>query len=478
MNNKYCIILSVLILLAPCISKAADKLLQQSDFTYLGAFRVPKSDMGGPKYQGLAYGGSVIAYNPAHNSLFIVGHDQNQEVGEISIPEIINSLKISDLKTARVIQNLADITEGNIAHLGIDGEAIVNGAKIGGLLVYGNHLIGSAYAYYDGGHKAVRSHFISGLTTIAAGDFKGMFELGSKSAPIPQAGFVAGYMTPIPSDWQEKLGGKVLTGMSSIAVVGRTSSGPAAFAFDPDKLGSTPAPASALLYYPIDHQTIGTYYTSQTLYNKGSHQSGLVFPAGTRSIIYTGRQGLGKACYGPGTTIESEQGNRYDSPSPNNTCMGKVMTDTADPCCYDPVTLSKGAHAYPYDNYVWVYDAQDFERVKNGGRIVDNPSPNLVASVSPDSTAAYRPWDIKPYAHWELPFPIKQRGYSIFSGASAYDETTKRLYLVEVQTDTDGYGSHNWPIIHVYKLNTGASSALAPSSLGGGPDILKIKIVK
>lgn len=447
-------------------ASAEDKLLQQSDFTYLGAFRVPKSDMGGPLYQGLVYGGSVIAYNSANNSLFIVGHDRNQQVAEIGIPEIVNSTDINALKEAKIIQNLYDITEGNLLNVMADGGPIpANGTKIGGLLRYGDKLIGSIYAYYDGGYNAVRSHFTSGLSFSTTGDFQGIFEVGNKPIPVPQAGFVAGYMTPIPANWQTALGGKVLTGMSCLAILGRTSSGSAAFAFDPDQLGaSAPAPASALLYYTLEHPTIGDYYTSGTLYNKGTHHSGVVFPIGSRSVVYTGWQGLGEACYGPGTNRAEEHGNRYNFPPPNNTCMGVTMTDTTNPCCYDPLILNKGPHAYPYAYYTWAYDAKDLARVKAAGRIADDPSPNLVDGLSPTSTETYRPWHIKPYAHWQMTFPYKQNGFSIFSGASAYDEISKRLYVVQVQSDTGAYA--NWPIIHVYKVNITPTPVIKNINMG------------
>lgn len=464
MKNKGSFILMAFLFLTPAASHATDKLLQQSDLKYLGAFRVPKIDMGGPQYQGLAYGGAAIAYNASNNSLFITGHDSNQQVAEISIPAIVNSANISSLNTASVLQNLVDITEGNRGNIKIDGTGgIANGTKIGGLLKYDNNLIGTSYAYYDGSYQAVRSHFISGTTLSAAGDFLGMYEVGAKPSQVPQAGFVAGYMTTIPNNWQTALGGKVLTGQSALSILGRTSSGPAAFAFDPSNLGTTPAEATALLYYPLGNQTIGTYYSSQTLYNKGSHHSGVIFPSGTKSIIYTGKQGLGPACYGPGTNIQSEHGNRYNFPPPNNTCMGQVMTDAADPCCYDPVDLSKGAHAYPYADYVWAYDASDFARVKEGGRIIDNPSANLVDSVSITSTETYKPWHIKPYATWTINFPTVQQGYTIFSGSSAYDEANKKLYISQVQSD-----NYSWPIIHVFKVDTAQ----------GAPTILNMKTLE
>ena len=124
------------------------------------------------------------------------------------------------------------------------------------------------------------------------------------------------------------------------------------------------------------------------------------------------------------------------------------MTDTKHPCCYDPVSLAKGSHAYPYADYVWAYDAKDFLRVLYGRTIADDPSPNLVDKTSASSSETYKPWHIKPYGHWEIKYPFQQKGYTLFSGASAYDENTRRLYIVQVQTDNDVF-----PVIHVFKLN-------------------------
>lgn len=488
----------------PCYS--TDKLLQQSDITYIGSFRVPKTDMGGPLYQGLSYGGSIITYNPVNNSLFVTGNDANQQVGEISIPAIINSTDINALNTATVIQNLVDITEGNRDKIAAGrsdckisksqtGDCYGNGSKIGGLLKYGSSLIGSVYAYYDGGASAIYTHFRSGTTTATNGDFEGMFEVGAKPSPVPQAGFVGGYMTTIPSNWQVALGGKVLTGMGNLSVLGRTSSGPALFSFDPNDFGmSTPAPASALLYYNLtssncvntgtdaggdvcDNQNIGSYYTSTTLYKAGSHLSGVVFPSGSKSVIITGKYGTGTSCYGYGNTNGTAGGGPRTTNVPKTEMVSWMNTNGATDypcgtgsipstylegnshqCCYDPSNANPGAHAFPYVPYAWAYDADDLARVKSGGRIVDNPSPNLVTAiiengvilrpgVSPASTETYKPWHIKPYASWTIPSPFTQEGYSISSGASAYDETIKTLYVAQVEADD------SWPIINAYRVD-------------------------
>lgn len=441
-----CVVVSVML---PCFVCADDTLLQSSSFTYLGAFRVPLGDLGGPQYHGLAYGGEVISYNPTNNSLFITGHDQDQLVAEISIPTPVNSSNLTSLNRATALQNLADITEGNRFKLAADGGTVsTDGCRIGGLIIDNNKLIGSVYGFYDAGFNAVKSHFSSGLTLATTGDFIGMAEVGTKPDPVPQAGHVAGFMTKIPTAWQTALGGKALTGQGGISVLTRTSSGPAAFSFDPSNLNmATPATATALIDYPTGHQTIGDYGSSHTYYTAATQISGVSFPTGSKTVLYTGRQGTGPMCYGTGTNVLEEDGRTAESTP--NTCMGSTLI-SPNKCCYDPANLDHGSHAYPYVYYAWAYDATDLARVKAGGRIVDNPSLNLVDGVTSLSTETYKPWHIKPYSTWEFDFPIGQVG--AYGGASTYDNTNKKLYVVQRFADGD------YPLIHVYSVNVGDSS--------------------
>lgn len=405
-------------LLASHVS-AADKLLHAGDFTYLGAFRVPQGDLGGPQYHGLSYGGAAIAYNPAKNSLFIVGHDHDQLVAEISIPSPVAGSNLNGLNTARVLQNLSDITEGNLKRIKAGGAAeTANRVKIGGLLVAGDHLIGSVYSYYDGEHSAVLSHFKSGTSLAATGDFRGMYRVGS-SPGVPQAGFVAGYMGSIPAEYRSPLGGTALTGQAALSIVGRTSWGPAAFAFNPARLGiDNPVSATPLVYYPTGHQTLGAWghpLPPNPRIALGDAITGVLFPPGTRSVLFTGKHGQGSSCYGVGGATDpgGHLGVEY---------------------CRDPDDASKGTHSWPYANQVWAYDVDDFIAVRNGQK---------------------KPWDAVPYAVWSFPLPTGQRVFSIPTGASAYDEINRKLYLVQAGADN----SPTWglPLIHVFRVATGIS---------------------
>src|SRR6188472_2888814 len=58
-------------------------LIYEADLGYLGAFNVPQGEIGRSTFE---YGGTAIAYNPVNSSLFMVGHDWDQNVAEISIP--------------------------------------------------------------------------------------------------------------------------------------------------------------------------------------------------------------------------------------------------------------------------------------------------------------------------------------------------------------------------------------------------------
>jgi hypothetical protein len=178
-------------------------LLDQSDLEYLGAFRVPTGQQGDSSF---AYGGTAIGFNPANNSLFAVGHDHHQAIAEISIPEIINSEVIDDLARATVLQPFAGVL-GRIPDYTLESTV-----KVGGLMVVDGQLLGTAYEYYDGDGDAIDSHFRFTSLDVSAGDVEGLFQVGSLGG-----GFVGGYMTPVPPEWQEVLGAEYITGQAALS---------------------------------------------------------------------------------------------------------------------------------------------------------------------------------------------------------------------------------------------------------------------
>ena len=368
----------------PSPPAATDALLiRAEDLIYQGAFRLPRGVFGGSSFD---FGGTALAFNSARGSLFIVGHDHHQQVAEIAVPAVRNASQLRDLETATMLQPFTDATEGKLGMVG------PNTVKIGGLLPYQGQLYLTAFLYYDGDGSQKLSHFVSGTDLGVKGDVKGPYQVGEIGA-----GFVSGYFGLVPAAWQAALGGPVLNGNCCLSIISRTSYGPAAFTFDPLMLGvKTPAPIKPLVYYPSAHPLLDRgvsgdgWSNTSTLFNGTSAVTGVVFPNGTRSLLFFGRHGLGKFCYGEGHE------------------------------CNDPVQDSKGGHAAPYQQYVWAYDANHLANVKTRRR---------------------DPWTVKPYAVWELKLPFANGGGHL-RGAT-YDPDTNRLFV------SQAYGDGDLPLIHV-----------------------------
>jgi hypothetical protein len=373
-----------------------DPLVQSGDLVYQGSFKLP--NIGSTDAEGFPYGGSALSFDPIRQSLFLVGFELAHKVAEVSIPALGG--------VATLLQPLSDVTEGALPSVN-PGDP--NGSRIGGLLPWGAKLIVSAYAYYDANGTQVLSHFVSGQPLATTGDLSGPFQVGS--APV-KAGYVSGYMGVVPPAWRAALGGPAFTGNSALAIVTRTSQGPAVCTFDPDNIGvKVPCPATPLVYYDPLHP-LGQYSMANPYYNGSTEIRGVVMPEGSRSVLFFGRHGM-TFCYGAGTTNQALD----QQPVPNEPGVHY---------CYDPEDQSKGTHGYPYKDYVWAYDANDLAAVVAG---------------------TLKPWEPKPYATWDITFPTKGAGTHI--NGAAYDPATNRLFLSQAKADGDK------PLIHVFMVGSG-----------------------
>lgn len=389
------------------LSGAADPanapLLQAEDLKYAGAFRLPNSLTDQTSF---SYGGTALTYYPAHNSLLLIGHDWFQRAAEINIARFTIGDNLIDLDTATIRQPLTDVLQGQIDRIGTYTK------KVGGMLPWNNTLIVSAYLYYDGGGAQVLSHFLTGLDFANLGPLKGPYQVGND-----RSGFVSGYMTPIPVEWQAAFGGPALTGNCCLSVISRTSYGPAVSVFNPADIGvKSTVPAKQLLAYPGDHPNLGRYDAQGNGFNGSTKMGGVVFPDGTRSVLFFGHQGIGKYCYGEGTG--------------NQALHGKpVPTEAGVIYCYDPATGGKGEHAYPYVHNVWAYDALDLVSVKNGRK---------------------SPWDIRPYRIWTYELPFHHENHLI--QGVAYDPSTRRIFV------SAAHGDDSRPLIHAFVLPGGINA--------------------
>jgi hypothetical protein len=218
-------------------------------------------------------------------------------------------------------------------------------------------------------------------------------------------------------------------------------------------------PSTGLVYYPATHPTLGGYGANPCIagsaYCTGDSIAGIAWLPGTRTIAVLGTHspGIYTPCYGVGgpyTGSNPASSNYYErygpSVDPNTgTATGSLIQDgdldnafvdgrwinTGVARCYDPLAVAKGEHNYPYRAWIYFYDANDLVKVYNG-------------DINPSTGVAYKPWDIVPYAHGQLPdleqaFPCDVASQCVYS--MTVDPVGRRLFIA---------GGFNY-IVHVYE---------------------------
>src|SRR3990167_9248008 len=119
------------------------RLIQQADLIHLGSFTLPDTLDTTGQY-GFSYVQGTLAFNPANNSLFMVGHVHNQQVAEINIPALGG--------TATVLQSFRDPVEGRLNQI---NPSDPNSKQIAGMWVVGDKLIIAGISYYRSEERRV-----------------------------------------------------------------------------------------------------------------------------------------------------------------------------------------------------------------------------------------------------------------------------------------------------------------------------------
>lgn len=378
---------------------SAEDLLYQQHFTKLGAFRVPDSGLGSGTHANFDgfYSGQALSFNPDGNgesgSLFLAGH-LGLMVAEISIPALVNSTSTGSLNRSRIVQPFGDPMDGKLGSISPGGGS----TNIGGTWFSNLGLMSTGYVYYDGTSAATGSHFISGPSLSTGGDTQGPSRIGSLNP-----GYVGGYIAQVPDSKRGDLGGMDLfSGQSGLSVLGRTSLGPAAVAFHSMDVGITNASGLPLVYYPLNHATLGvagSTVTTATCNPPLTHVcfsgttdeaplSAVAIP-GTKTVLFIYSIGFGDSCYKGASPCDNSQG-------------------------YGVIGGDRGT-------LVLAYSWDDLISVAHGSK---------------------NPWDILPYAAWRL-----DTGFSKKVRGAAYDPTQQILYVSVYSSDTNGS-----PVIVAYKV--------------------------
>ena len=187
-------------------------LLHLSDFDYQGAFRLPAADYG---ISSMNYSEGPLAYDPAANSIFIVGHAHHQAVAEFLVPALVDSTVIGVLNMARdpvqTFVALLDQVAANPQQIDrVGGMALIGGPS-------GVELLVNVYEYYDApGDNTHTTLVVRSPDDLPGSVVDGFYSLAGRA-------HASGWVSPIPSVWQTLLGETHITGSSSGMWVPRRS---------------------------------------------------------------------------------------------------------------------------------------------------------------------------------------------------------------------------------------------------------------
>jgi hypothetical protein len=458
MRFAFAAVLGALVLIdigTPLRGQTSQPRLSPSDFTYVGAFKLPAGNVGIDTFD---YAGGYVSgnvYNDPVNgkTIFLTGYkssgyvSSSTTVAQVKIPSSIlnpNTVGVSGLATAPIVQAFADPSHG------IGTKALSGAQGQASLVVYGGKLIGTEAVAYDAGGVQTTSAWVSPLSFSQSSQATGPYAF---TGTIPQRIIAGGVMALIPPEWQSALGGKVVAGNGPLSITSKASAGPALHVIDADTLITQPAAttvikATPLVYYDCPngdltdyvncHQTLGAWNSNNPnqLWNgnpipnltvvdphgrgtfsiayedNSSHIQGVLFADGTRSVVFFGHKGLGPYCYGVGSTCKD-----LDAPD------------------------VKGDHAYPYTEFAWFYDVNDLLAVKNGQK---------------------KPWQVYPYTGWAFKvFGDGDGGANCCLGNGvgvAWDPATRLAYMVVQFTNGPA------PLVHVFKVGGGGTTSTAPAA--------------
>lgn len=371
-------------------------LIGVDDFEYVGAFTMPPFD----------YGESSLnrANGPIElsgDSLFIVGNPNQDAIAEFVVPDLVRSTDIASLNNSGPpVQEFARVLDRSATGnpQGID--------QITGMEVIDGRLVVNAVRYYDG--KADNTHttlVLDDPANIAGSSVDGFFEL-------PRGAKAAGWISPVPPEWQGALGATHITGFSSATPINaRHSIGPSAHALDAADVfrATTGSPAirtTTLLEFSLKEPLSGDLNNESGTNDLWTYESAAVYGfivPGTRTYATLGSSGGHDS--GIGYKITQDDGNK---------CAGYCTYEAAD----------------NYNHY-WLWDLNDLLDVQ-AGRLA--------------------PSAVRPYAYGKFPAPFQEAGRLNRIGGGTFDEASGTLYLSLIDADPTQAGFRRAPVIAAYRF--------------------------
>jgi len=387
----------------PVALPPADSLIQPSDFTYIGAFRLPSD---APDDVGWMWSNwsSGLTYYPAGDpdgagdgypgSLFGVGHDWNQYVSEISIPVPVNSpaKNLDHLNSASTLQPFTNIRGGLFQDMEMPRVGLAflpaKGGQTTGKLYF-------AWAPHLDEGASHPSHGWSELDLVAP-QSQGPWRIGDLS------NYVTGdYLFEIPQDWADTYVSGRSLGTGRYRDGGQDAQGPSLFAVGPWQDGNPPGTGSTLESAPLLLYQDVTIENGAVLngYHHSDEWTGAVWiSAGDKSaVVFVGNKGHGECWYG-----------NQDGP-----CLD----------CED-----RGWWSSTFASEMIFYDPADLAAVAQGQTETWEPQPYAVLNID------------------EVLYHIQSDQQKHHLAAAAFDHQHGYMFVIEPLVDEDRSIIHVWQI--------------------------------
>ena len=403
---------------APAQAAGAAQRIEPDDLVYLGAFRLPDE----PEEIGWSWSGQALASYPAGDadgeadgfpgSLFGTGHNWNQYVSEVSIPEpVISAAKnLDDLNTAGTLQGFQDVRDGRFP------EMEQPRAGLAYLDAQGDQTAGKLYfcfAPHMHEGETVPSHGWCELD-LADPQTAGPWRLGGQWTYL-----TADYLLDIPAAWADAHTPGMRLGAGRFRDGGQGSQGPTLFAYGPWNHGNPPAEGETvdtvtLLQYSsfndelqatIDNYHHSDQWTGAAWLTAGDNDE-------HAAVIFVATKGQGDCWYGfANGVVWPEEGPFPPVP--------------------DAPFDQRGWWSTTFAAQIVFYDPADLAAVAAG-------------TMQPHEPQPYAVMDIEDVLYRTHPEPIPDF-YHV--GAAAFDRTNGLLYIIEPRADQDKSIIHVWRVV-------------------------------
>lgn len=440
------------------VERLKPNLIVASDFTYLGAFRLPGSR---ERPYTFSYGGEAMTFNPNGDltgatdgfsgSLFIMGHNRmpygelsnGNQLAEVSIPKPLITTQVEQLPQAVFLQDFHEIDPGLFAYfdeiprVGIE---YLNNPATGAVL----HLCWGQHFHHEEEAKKPSHTWVSPFLGQKV-ESNGWY-IGNQS---PYS--VNNYIFSVPAKWaEEHLGGRVLV-TGRFRDGGWSGMGPSLYAYVPwDTDSGLPIDSGThlneivLLQYEKSNET-DMIERSMNKYQHGDEWEGgswVTTDLGRSAVLFAGTKSIGERYwYG-----------FINADGPNYPCLqeefigdftllrfadGTPCRDEIDWVCDNPVS-GRGLWSSAFSGQFILYDPDDLARVAAGTMEPWEPQPYESFSIDDVLFLNHSGVDVE-----TLGFGV-QRRFRI--GDVCFDNANSLLYVLELFADEAK------PVVHVWRI--------------------------